>query len=114
MKSEKEIDRFHSQLADRFGETPSEVDNLFNVVKIRNLGGSLGFEKVIIKNGMFICFFISNALSPYYKSDQFSELLVRIGNNSPFTLKQTEGKLKIITRGIDSTEAALNTLKKLQ
>ncbi len=114
MKSEKEIDRFHSQLADRFGETPPEVDNLFNVVKIRNLGGSLGFEKVIIKNGMFICFFISNALSPYFKSEQFSELLVRIGNNSPFTLKQTDGKLKIITRGIDSTEAALKTLKKLQ
>ena len=114
MKSEKEIDRFHSQLADRFGETPLEVDNLFNVVKIRNLGGSLGFEKVIIKNGMFICFFISNALSPYFKSEQFSELLVRIGNNSPFTLKQTDGKLKIITRGIDSTEAALKTLKKLQ
>lgn len=114
MNSEKEIDRFHSQIADRFGETPSEVDNLFNVVKIRNLGGSLGFEKVIIKNGMFICFFVSNALSPYYKSEQFSQLLVKIGNDSPFTLKQTDGKLKIITRGIDSIEAALRTLKKLQ
>ena len=114
MNSEKEIDRFHIQLSDRFGETPAEVDNLFNVVKIRNLGGALGFEKVIIKNGMLICFFISNALSPYYKSDQFNKLLVKIGNDSPFTLKQTEGKLKIITRGIDSTEAALRTLKKLQ
>ena len=114
MNSEKEIDRFHAQLADRFGETPAEVDNLFNVVKIRNLGGSLGFEKIIIKNGMLICFFISNALSPFFKSEQFSQLLVRIGNDSPFTLKQTEGKLKIITRGIDSVEAALQTLKKLQ
>ena len=114
MNSEKEIDRFHAQMADRFGETPEEVDNLINVVKIRNLGGSLGFEKVIIKNGMLICFFVSNALSPYYKSKQFSKLLVRIGNDSPFTLKQTDGKLKIITRGIDSTEAALRTLKKLQ
>ena len=114
MNSEKEIDRFHTQLADRFGETPTEVDNLFNVVKIRNLGGSLGFEKIIIKNGMFICFFLSNALSPYYKSEQFAGLLVKIGNDSPFTLKQTDGKLKIITRGIDSTEAALRTLKKLQ
>ena len=114
MNSEKEIDRFHTQLADRFGETPAEVDNLFNVVKIRNLGGSLGFEKIIIKNGMFICFFLSNALSPYYKSEQFAGLLVKIGNDSPFTLKQTDGKLKIITRGIDSTEAALRTLKKLQ
>ena len=114
MRTEKEIDRFHSQLCDRFGETPAEVDNLFNVVKIRNLASTMGFEKVIIKNGMFICFFISNALSPFFKSDRFNSLLVKIGNDSPFTLKQTEGKLKIITRGIDSTEAALRTLKKLQ
>jgi hypothetical protein len=81
---------------------------------VNQLANKNTVEKVIIKNGMFICFFISNALSPYFKSEQFSELLVRIGNNSPFTLKQTDGKLKIITRGIDSTEAALNTLKKLQ
>ena len=114
MKTEKEIDRFHAQICDRFGETPPEVDNLFNVVKIRNLASTLGFEKVIIKNGMFICFFISNALSPYYKSDRFNNLLVKIGNDSPFTLKQSDGKLKIITRGIDSTEAALRVLKKLQ
>ena len=114
MNSEKEIDRFRSQLADRFGTVPQEVDNLFNVVKVRNLGSSLGFEKIIIKNGMLICFFISNALSPYFKSDQFKYLLVKIGNESPFTLKQTEGKLKIITRGIESVNAALRTLKKLQ
>ena len=44
MTSDKEIDRIKSQLVDRFGEMPLELDNLFDVVKIeeswRRLWGS--------------------------------------------------------------------------
>ena len=114
MSSEKEIDRLHKQLEDRFGKTPAAVDNLFNIVKIRNIGSALGFEKIIIKNGMFILFFITNQMSPYYKSKQFSKVLERVAADQRFAFKQSEGKLKLITRGIDSTSAALEALKKLQ
>ena len=114
MSSEKEIDRLHKQLEDRFGEPPASVDNLFNIVKIRNLGSALGFEKIIIKNGMFILFFITNQMSPYYKSKQFSRVLERVAADQRFAFKQSEGKLKLVTRGIDSTSAALEALKKLQ
>ena len=114
MKSEKEIDRLFKQMRDRFGEPGAAVENLFNIVKIRNIGSSLGFEKIIIKNGMFILFFVSNQMSPYYKSKQFSKVLEKVAADQIFTFKQSEGKLKLITRGIDSTSAALETLKKLQ
>lgn len=110
---DREIDKLYSQLQDRFGECPLQVLNLFNVVKIRNLGQRLGFEKIIIKNGMLICFFIADSQSPYYTTEAFAALLNKI-NSSQFTLKQTEGRLKIITRGILSTGAALEALKKLQ
>ena len=110
--SEKEIDRLHAQLEDRFGECPTPVNNLFDVVKIRNLGQTMGFEKIIIKNGMLICFFISNPMSPFFTSKTFENMVAKI-NDSPFTMKQSEGKLKIITRGIDSTSAALKALRKL-
>ena len=115
LSSEKEIDRTKDRLTDRFGEMPEEVQNLFDVVKIRNLGGRLGFEKIIIKNGMMIMFFISNPMSAYYKTKVFSDILVRINKNSGlFNLKQTEGKLKIVSRGIDNLPLALHTLEKLQ
>ena len=82
------------------------------MVKIRNLGGKLGFEKIIIKNGMLIMFFISNPMSPYYKSKVFSDVLAKVGTRERlFNLKQTEGKLKIVTRGIDSLPSALSTLR---
>ncbi len=113
MRSDKEIDAFRSQIADRFGALPEEVSNLFDVVKLRNLGSRLCFEKVIVKNGMFICFFPANQMSPFFKSEQFGHLLDRI-NATPFELKQSEGKLKIITRGVDSMDKALSLLKKLE
>ena len=115
MVSEKEIDRFRTQMADRFGSLPDEVENLIGVVKIRNLGSALGFEKIIIKNGMMLFFFISNPLSPYFKSAVFKQVFLRVGEHPGlFTLKQVEGKLKIVSRGVDSIPAALSVLKKLQ
>ena len=113
ISAEREIDRLYSQIEDRFGECPVQVKNLFDVVKIRNMGQCLGFEKIIIKNGMLICFFLSNSASDYYSSDAFASLLEKI-NNSVFTMKQSEGKLKIVTRGIENLQSALDTLRKLQ
>lgn len=113
MTSDKEIDRFAAQLKDRFGALPQEVTNLLWVVKIRNLGGSLGFEKIIIKNGMMLFFFVANAMSSYFRSETFQRVIENAQLNQNFTLKQ-ENKLKIVTRGVDSMEKAFNTLKKLQ
>ena len=114
LSRDKDIEAFRGSLVDRFGDLPPETDNLFDVLKIRNLGGHLGFEKVIIKNGMMIMFFISNPMSPYFKTKVFSNILAKVGENDKlFNLKQTEGKLKIVSRGIDSLPAALSTLRRL-
>ncbi|MBR5176074.1 MAG: transcription-repair coupling factor [Bacteroidales bacterium] len=114
LSRDKDIENFRGSLVDRFGDLPPETDNLFDVLKIRNLGGQLGFEKVIIKNGMMIMFFISNPMSPYFKTKIFSNILAKVGENDKvFNLKQTEGKLKIVSRGIDSLPVALSTLRRL-
>ena len=114
MSSDKEIDRYAAQLADRFGTLPAEVANLFEVVKIRNLGASLGFEKVIVKNGLMIAFFIANPMSPYYKSQTFATVLEHAAAVPRFELKQTESKLKIVVRGISSLKEAHTVLGKLR
>ena len=111
MTSEKEMKLVKERLTDRFGKMPQEVINLFSVVKIKNLGSSMGFEKIIIKNGMLIMFFISNPMSMYYKSDVFGRILANANKYERiFNLKQTEGKLKIVSRGIDSLQKALDTM----
>ena len=113
--SDKEIELFKVQLADRFGQLTPEVENLFEVVKIRNAGSRLGFEKVIIKNGMFIAFFISNQMSPYFRTDTFSNILEKVNQGTcNLELKQSEGKLKLITRKVDSLQKARAILNKLE
>ena len=115
MITDKEIDGLAKQLQDRFGKMTTEVENLFEVVKIRNAGSRLGFEKIIVKNGMFIAFFISNQMSPYFRSKTFAKILQRINEGTAnLELKQSEGKLKIITRKVDSLAKAREILTKLE
>ena len=114
MTSDKEIDRYAANLADRFGALPAELENLFEVVKIRNLGAALGFEKVIVKNGLLIAFFIANPMSPYYKSQTFATILEKTAEMPRYELKQVENKLKIVVRNVPSLKEARALLSKLR
>ena len=114
MDSEKDLDRLAMHLTDRFGRIPQEVYNLFSVVKIRNLGMRLGFEKIIVKNGMCICWFISLENSPYFKSDVFEKILATVSSGTtPFVLKQTDRKLKLVAHGVDGLQGSWALLNKL-
>ena len=113
----KQLDRIHSMMEDRFGKMPPEVERLFDIVRIRNIAASLGFEKVIVKNGIMICFFISNPLSPFYKSGEFSKTLEKISlpdNAKYYELKQSNDRLKIVCRNVDGTSRALELLRNIK
>ena len=115
MNSDKETDNYAKRLADRFGKLPEELDNLFYVVKIRNTGARLGFEKIIIKNGLLIAFFVSNPMSPYYKSDTFASVMEKIAScQGSIELKQNENKLKILSRNVVSLKQAYGILSRLR
>ena len=115
LDSDKELDRLSIHMADRFGRIPEPVQNLFNVVKIRNLGMTLGFEKIIVKNGMCICFFISSANNPYYKSETFERILAVVSSeSSPFVLKQSDNALKLVAHGLNGLAEALVQLNKFR
>ena len=114
LSSDKEIENMKIKLSDRFGVLPQEVLRLFDIVKIRQLGQKIGFEKIIIKNGVMIAFFISNPLSQYYKSDRFSKILENITLHPHlFELKQNDSKLRIFVKNIDTISKAYETLSKL-
>ena len=103
-----------TRLEDRFGKLPEELSRLFDIVRIRQLGQKLGFEKIIIKNGVMIAFFISNPLSQYYKSDRFAKILENITVNPKlFELKQNDNRLRIFVRNVDSISKSYDVLKKL-
>ena len=114
LTTEKEAQQMKKKLEDRFGELPEELLRLFEIIKIRQLGQKLGFEKIIIKNGVMISFFISNPLSQYYRSDIFSRILENVSVNPKlFELKQNDNRLRVFSRNVDSLSAAYSILKKL-
>jgi transcription-repair coupling factor (superfamily II helicase) len=111
---DKDMDQLKKKLEDRFGPMPEELKRLFDIVRIRQLGQKLGFEKIIIKNGVMIAFFISNPLSQYYKTDRFAKILENVSVNPKlFELKQNDSKLRIFSRNVDSIAKAYEVLKRL-
>ena len=114
ISSEKGLSDMKSRLTDRFGTMPVELERLFDIVRIRQLGKNLGFEKIIVKNGVLIAFFISNPLSQYYRSNKFSKVLENVSAHpSVFEVKQPDGRLRIVVRNVDSLEKAYKILKML-
>jgi transcription-repair coupling factor (superfamily II helicase) len=114
LTSDKDMDQLKKKLEDRFGPMPEELKRLFDIVRIRQLGQKLGFEKIIIKNGVMIAFFISNPLSQYYKTDRFAKILENVSINPKlFELKQNDSKLRIFSRNVDSIAKAYEVLKRL-
>ena len=114
LSSDKDLENMKKRLEDRFGKMPEELVRLFDIVRIRQLGVKLGFEKIIIKNGVMIAFFISNPLSQYYRSDRFSSILEKININPKyFELKQNDNRLRIFVRNVAGISEAYSVLKKL-
>lgn len=111
---EKSLVRMRSNLCDRYGEIPPELDALFDIVRIRTKGKSLGFEKVIIKNGIMICFFISNPMSQFFRSKKFSSIVENLNKNQGlFEMKQKDNSLRLVGRGVDSLSKAFSMISKL-
>ena len=114
LTSDKDMENMGKRLEDRFGKLPEELVRLFDIVRIRQLGLKLGFEKIIIKNGVIIAFFISNPLSQYYRSDRFAGILEKVSQHPKlFELKQNDNKLRVFVRNVYGIAKAYAILKKL-
>ena len=94
--TEEDLEIFHTELSDRFGPIPKHVEDLFTTVRCRKLAVELGFEKMLLKDGVLKCYFINRPDSPYFESDVFHQVLafIQTGTNKA-RLKQA-GKLFLL------------------
>jgi transcription-repair coupling factor (superfamily II helicase) len=114
MPDEDAIKRFVSELEDRYGRMPKQVEELINVVRLRHLAQKLGFEKIVLKNGIMVAYFISNPLSAYYKgkSKVFDKVMGYIqGRGAKFIIKQQKEKLYVTSKYVDSVRKATDLLE---
>lgn len=114
-ETESEIQAISRNMLDRFGKIPEPVLALFDTIRIRELGKSFGFEKIIVKNGTIKGNFISDSTSPFYSSGTFSAILafVQKGNNN-IRLRQAQKNLVLEINNITSVKETWVELSKLK
>ncbi len=115
IKNQEELESFANMMRDRFGPIPDETLGLFEAIKLRWLTAKLGFEKVMLKSGKFIGYFISNPESSYYNSDVFNKVLQFVQKNPRLCkIKETKNKLSLTIKNIKSINDALDHLKQIE
>ncbi|MCK0155671.1 transcription-repair coupling factor [Cellulophaga sp. F20128] len=75
LKTEAELLTFETALVDRFGEIPTPVEDLLNSVRIKWIANSIGLEKIVLKQGKMIGYFIADQQSGFYQSPTFTKVL---------------------------------------
>ena len=114
LQDEESIARFSAGLADRFGPMPAQARELLGVVRLRQMGIRLGFEKIVIKNGIMVAHFVSSTSSAYYKLPLFGSILHNIGRQAArMRLKQHNKRLSLAVQGVASIEDAKAALQSL-
>lgn len=115
VKDEEGLAKYETELVDRFGELPSEVDDLLNSVRIKWIATRIGLEKVVLKKGKLIGYFISDQQSDFYQSTNFTQVLQFVQANSKICTmkeKQTRNGLRLLLvfDGISTVDKALQSL----
>ncbi|MBD0831412.1 transcription-repair coupling factor [Aestuariibaculum sediminum] len=116
LKTEEELNKFESELIDRFGELPKQVSDLLNSVRIKWIATKIGFEKVIMKQGKFIGYFINDQQSSFYQSKNFTRVLQFVQNNASackMKEKQTRNGLRLLLT-FDNIKSVDQALKSIQ
>ena len=116
LKTEAELQKFETELIDRFGELPKQVTNLLNSVQIKWLATKAGFEKIVMKQGKLIGYFITDQQSNFYQSSGFKKVLQFVQVNASICKmkeKETRNGLRLILtfENIKSVKQALNVLQ---
>ncbi|UNY99444.1 transcription-repair coupling factor [Zhouia spongiae] len=73
--TEEKLNVYQSRLEDRFGPLPEEAVDLLNSVRIKWLASKMGLERVVMKQGKMIGYFISDQQSAFYQSKAFRHVL---------------------------------------
>ena len=83
LETTQDLEDFERNLIDRFGPLPQEVEDLLCSVRIKWLAKKFGFERITIKHGVLLCYFIKNSNAQYYQNGSFQTILAKI-QQSPY------------------------------
>jgi transcription-repair coupling factor (superfamily II helicase) len=112
IQDEEILQKFTEEMQDRFGPIPYNFLELINIVRLRREAIQLGIERIVLKNGIMLAYFISNQMSPFYQSKIFSEILNNLQKyGRKYVLIEQNKKLYIKALSVNSVEKAVLVLQ---
>lgn len=114
LELDKDVDAFKQRLVDRFGKIPPEGEELIRIVPLRRLGKRLGVEKITLKAGRMILYFVSNQDSPYYQSEAFGKIIDYMSKNPRnCNLREQNGRRSMVITKVENVETAVKILQEI-
>lgn len=118
IKNEEELQLFQTKLVDRFGPMPPRAIALMNSIRIKWVATQVGIEKLVLKQGKMIGYFVSDQQSDYYQSKRFKSVMDFVQKQSSICKikeKETKTGLKLLLTfdNVKSTRRALELMKLL-
>ena len=114
IQSAKELEQFENELIDRFGTLPDEAINLLKSVELKWLAAEIGFDKLVVKNKVFLGYFPANPQDKFYQSEKFKKIIAYLTQNpADATLKEKNNQLmmrKDNVKNVDDVNLVLNRI----
>ncbi|WP_312205920.1 transcription-repair coupling factor [Epilithonimonas hominis] len=114
LQSAKELEQFENELIDRFGTLPDEATNLLKSVELKWLAAEIGFDKLVVKNKVFLGYFPANPQDKFYQSQKFKKIIAYLTQNpAEATLKEKNNQLmmrKDNVKNVDEVNLVLNRI----
>lgn len=117
LKTEEQLQAFEQKLVDRFGALPKQAIALLNSVRIKWIATRIGLEKLIMKQGKMIGYFISDQQSNFYQSNRFIKVMQFVqhnGNICKLKEKDTKNGLRLLLtfENVKSISKALELMQR--
>ena len=111
-RNDEEVEAYRKRLIDRFGPLPPQAEELLQVVSLRRYGKALGCEKIMLKQGRMFLYFVSNARSPFYKSEAFGRIITYATTNvRRCNLREQNSKRSMVITDVSTVGEAVKVLK---
>ena len=114
LNTDEQLAAFRRRMEDRFGPLPPEGEELLLIAPLRRLGRRAGAERITLKSGRMMLYFVSNTDSPFYRSETFGRIINYATTNfRRCKLDEQKGKRRMTVRDIKSVQQALNIMQQL-
>ncbi len=119
VQTDAELAVFKASLVDRFGALPQEAEELLTSLKIKWIAARSGLERVVLKEGKMVGYFIADQTSTFFSSPAFMNVMRAVQqhpNELRIKEKQTRSGLRLLlvadrVKTVDSALQLLHYLK---